>query len=76
MFVKTKNIDLIKLDLNCLLFLFYFISFGIYGALTPSVSMIAKNLLYKEFGRNLYYVDIVFHNNHVLGNALLHKEKN
>ena len=46
MFVKTKNIDLIKLDLNCLLFLFYFISFGIYGALTPSVSMIAKNLLY------------------------------
>ena len=36
---------------------------------------IAKILLYKEDGRNLYYVNIVFHNNLVLGNALLHKKK-
>ena len=36
---------------------------------------IAKILLYKEGGRNLCYVNIVFHNNLVFGNALLNKKK-
>ena len=36
---------------------------------------IAKILLYKVCGHNLYNVNIVFHNNHVFGNALLHKKK-
>ena len=39
-------------------------------------TIIAKILLYKEGGRNLCYVNIVFHNNHVFGNAPLHKKIN
>ena len=37
-------------------------------------SALRKCLLYKEGGRNLYYIHILFNNNHVFGNALLHKE--
>ena len=40
-----------------------------------SVHNIAKILLYREGGGILCYVCYILHNNHVLGNALLHVRK-
>lgn len=43
---QNRKIISLNINLNNLLFLFYFLSFGIYGSLTPSILILKKNIIY------------------------------
>lgn len=44
--LKNRDIISCKINLTHILFLFYFLSFGIFGSLTPSIELFKKNFIY------------------------------